>query len=261
MSLSLRLSLASLILVAISFSPLSFVFEESGSLMGGALQHFCLSLAQWAQGEISFYGGLRSLWADNAGLSAEISRLRGETARLKEIERENGRLREQLGLEPTLGQRRLILAQVVGLVSEQGGSVVVLDKGEADDVAVGDLVILGSYLVGEVKRVEVSRSLVMLLGDPRLSVAALDQSSPDRSRGIVLGSFGTKLRMEKILPEEQVEIGDLIVSSGLDEKVPRGLVLGQVTRVIFSPGDILKEAELELLFDLNKLEEVFIRKQ
>jgi len=217
-------------------------------------------LAQWVQQEVAFYKDLRVLEADNAGLSVEITRLRGEIARLQEIERENETLRQQLGSEPRLDQKQLILAQVVGLVSEQGGSAIVLNKGEVGGVAVGDLVVLGNYLIGEVTRVESDRSLVMLLGDSRLSVAALDQDSPDRSGGVVWGSFGTKLRMEKILPKERIDEGDLVISSGLDDKVPHGLVLGQVTRVIFSTGEILKEAELKLLFDPSKLESVFIAK-
>jgi len=167
-------------------------------------------------------------------------------------------LREQLGVAASATE--LIAARVVGLASEQGNLVLVLDKGENDGVAVGSLVVLGNYLVGEVAEVEIGRSLVMLLSDSRFSVAALDQSSPSRSGGVVSGSFGTKLRMGMILPEEHIEAGDTVVSSGLDGRVPHGLVLGRITRVISSDNAILKEAELELLFTPSKLEEVFIRK-
>jgi rod shape-determining protein MreC len=262
MNLALRLSLTSTILIVLSSTPLAVVHEELGGVAGGIAHYAGFSLARWVSREAAFYKNLRTLEADNAGLASEVNRLRGEMARVQEIERENEHLRTQLGLELELSvEEQLVLAQVIGLSSEQGSPMAVLDKGELDGVNTGDLVILGSYFIGEVARAERNRSLAMLLGDSRLSVAALDQDSPNRSRGIVSGGFGARLQMGKILPEEQVGEGDLIVSSGLDGKVSRGLVLGRVTRIIFSVGEILKEAELQLLFDPAKLEEVFIKKQ
>jgi rod shape-determining protein MreC len=259
MSLSLRLSIASLVLIALSLSPLSFVSEKIGLFVSEALHQSSYSLATSIAEELSFFSDLRTLYSENAALESELEQFRGEATRLSEVERENELLRQQLGLSTNLSEG-LVLAQVIGLSFEQGGASLIIDKGSGDGVAVGDLVVLENYFVGEVERVESDRSSVMLISDPRTSVAALDQSSPDRTQGIVRGSFGTKLRMGKVLPEEQIAAGDLIISSGLDGNVPRGLILGEVVSVAASEGEILKEAELKLLFDPRKLEEVFIRK-
>lgn len=259
MNLSLRLSIASLILIAISFSPLSFPFEKAGLFVSEAVYYSSYSLARGIADQISFLSSLRTLYTENTALADEVAQLRGEEARRSEVEWENEILRQQLGLGSSISAG-LILAQVIGISSEQGSSSLILNKGSDDGVVVGDLVILGNYFVGEVERVEIDRSLVMTISDPRTSVAALDQSSSDRTQGIVRGSFGTKLRMEKILPEERVASGDLIISSGLDGNVPLGLVLGEVVSVASSEGEILKEAELKLLFNPKKLEEVFIKK-
>jgi rod shape-determining protein MreC len=257
MSLSLRLSVASVVLIAISFSPLSLLFEKAGLFVSEALQYSSYALAKGIADRISFFSSLRTLQVENETLKDEASWLRGESSWWGEVARENELLRQQLDLGTVSGE--LILAQVIGFSSEQGTAALIINKGSDDGVAAGDLITLGNYFVGDVERVETDRSLVMMISDPRTSVAALDQSSPDRTRGIVRGSFGTKLRMEKILPEEQLASGDLIISSGLDGNIPRGLVLGEVVAVTSSEGEILKEAELKLLFDPRKLEEVFIR--
>jgi len=259
MTLSLRLTLASLTLIALSFSPISFLIEKPGGFVCEAVRHASLSLAKGIKNELSFFLSLRTLNTEKAAISDEVAKLRGELAYLKEVERENKRLKKQLGLGTTK-KKGLILAQVTGFSLEQEGALLVISEGRDGGLEVDDLVVLENYLVGTVERVEASRSLVRLISDPRFSVAALDQSSPERPRGIVWGSFGTKLRMEKILPGERVSVGDLIISSGLDGKVPLGLILGEVTQVVSSEGGILKEAELKLLFNPSKLEEVFIRK-
>lgn len=258
MSIAFRLSIASIVLIAVSFSPLSFLFEKVGLFVSEALQYSSYSLAKRIADRFSFFSSLSSLQTENAVLMDEVTQLRGEEAWWSEVARENELLRQQLGFGAVPGG--LILAQVIGFSSEQGGASLIIDKGSGDGVVTGDLVVLGNYFVGSVERVESGRSLVMVISDPRTSVSALDQGSPDRTQGIVRGSFGMKLRMEKILPEEQIASGDLIVSSGLDGKVPRGLVLGEVVAITSSEGEILKEAELKLLFDPRKLEEVFVKK-
>lgn len=227
--------------------------------MSEALRYFTFTLAKRVRSEVAFFADLRTLSNKNVTLTAEVTRLRGEITYLHEVAQENARLRKQLGLRLT--NEKLILARVTGFSLERGSTLLAVDKGGDEGVAADDLVILENYLIGRVERVEANRSLVRLITDPTFSVAALDAASPERPRGIVWGSFGVKLRMEKILPGERVSVGDLIISSGLDGRVPLGFVLGEVTQLVASEGGILKEAELRILFDPGKLEEVFIFKR
>ncbi len=259
MGLSLRLILLSLGLTLMSLSPLSVLIEKPGGFVSDVVRHTSLSLAREIKREISFFLSLKTLNAQNEALSAELAQVKGELSRLAEVERENKSLLQQLGSDSTK-EGKVILAQVSGFAPEQGSNSIIINRGKGDGVVAGNLVVLGNYLVGRVERVESHRSLVRLVSDPQFSVAALDQSSPDRPRGIVWGDLGSRLRMEKILPGEKISIGDLIISSGLDGKVPRGLILGEVIQVVSSEGGILKRAELKLLFDPSKLEEVFVKR-
>jgi rod shape-determining protein MreC len=254
-----RLLLASVCLTLLSMSFLGTVVERPGGFLGGAAQYAARSAASWLSEERSFWKQSRSLFATNEALSAELALLRGNASQLKELERENILLRKQLGLKNRF-KNELALADVVGFSQDGSSSVVVVSTGSDSGVKVGDLVVLGNYLVGKVSGVESARSSVRLISDPSFSAAALDQDSPDRARGVVRGVSSRELQMEKILQKERVSSGDLVVSSGIDGKIPRGLILGEVTETVSSEGGILKEARMRLLFDPTKLEEVFVLK-
>ena len=102
------------------------------------------------------------------------------------------------------------------------------------------------------------RSVVRLTADPEFRVAALDQDSPDRARGLVRGQFGTKLLLEKVLPDESLAVGDTVITSGEDARFPKGLILGKISRILGQEVEVFKSAELDLSIDINSLEEVFI---
>ena len=92
----------------------------------------------------------------------------------------------------------------------------------------------------------------------RFSAAALDQDSPERTRGLVTGQYGTTLTLQKVLPTERLVVGDTIVTSGEDGKFDKGLVLGTVRKVLGQEAGVFKAAELDLMVNLDSLEEVFV---
>lgn len=257
----LRLFVVSLILILVGFLPQSVYLYQAFAFVARPFQVGMHSFSQVFIQEWDFWLRLRSLESERRYLESRILELESERSFFEEVYRENAVLRSQLGLveEETYDQPH-VLARVVGRSLKNKGGSLVIDQGTQAGVTAGDIVVLGSSLVGVVGESYSSQSEVYLLTDPQSKVAALDQSSPHRAKGVVVGRYETGLVMEDILPREEVRVGDIIISSGEGGTYPKGLMLGRVTSISSSESGILKTAELELFIDIRRLEEVFVIK-
>ena len=63
---------------------------------------------------------------------------------------------------------------------------------------------------------------------------------------------------DKILHQEPIEIGNLVYSEGLENFLPRGLILGKVTEVLENKDEVFKQARVTPLFDIGDLDLVFV---
>ncbi len=97
---------------------------------------------------------------------------------------------------------------------------------------------------------------VLLITDPSSSVAALIQSS--RAPGIVSGHLGRELTMNYLPQEETVNVGDVVLTSGMGGDHPKGLVIGQVVEVHRRDIDPFQEALVRPAVNFDKLENVLV---
>lgn len=233
--------------------PLKSIYYE----IANPLQIGFYTLGRNIQDEWRFILNLRRLKGQNYEYEKEIQRLTSELSKLKEVEAENKILKEQLNLKLE-AKPASTFAQVLGRDSVQGRAVILINKGTEGGLQVGQVVVLGNNLLGHVEEVSNKRSKVRLITDSQNSVAVLDQDSRDRARGLLKGQYATTLIMEKIYQDEEISVGDTIITSGEDEKYPKGLIVGKIKRVYEGEDRVLKSAEVEPLVDLSKLEKVFI---
>lgn len=174
------------------------------------------------------------LRADNAARDVEI-------ARLTAIREENDELRALLGYAEK--QRTApVIARVLARTPEAGTHTILLDRGSDDGVAVEMPVIAaGGVLIGKVFKVERASAVALLLTDTRSRVGASVQNA-DRTQGLVQGERGLSLEMRLIPQNEEIKVGDLIVTSGIEALTPRGLVLGRVEEVQTQEKNPFKKA-------------------
>ena len=114
------------------------------------------------------------------------------------------------------------------------------------------VIINNGVIVGKVVEVFDYTAIVRLLNDHASQVAATVRNQ-DGTVGVVQGEFGLGVKMDLIPENEEVAIGDLVITSGLEEKVPRGLVIGLIENVFGSDEDIFKTATVKLPIDFTKL--------
>lgn len=177
--------------------------------------------------------------------------LLAEIAKLKEIERENQILREQLGLEEK-EDWQLISASIIGR-----NQVLVIDKGEKQGIKPGQPVIAqGGLLIGQIIETFPISSKVLLITNPQSEINALAQVT--RAQGIVKGEYGLGLKMEMIPQDKEIHLGDIVITSGLDGQFPKGLIIGTIETINRLDNQIFQKAILQPTFSFRDLETVFV---
>lgn len=186
----------------------------------------------------------------------KIMELELETARLREAERENRRLREMLGYEPP-PRNRTVPARVVGLDLDPVRGVAWISAGSRRGFLGGEPVVTVRGLVGVIDQVEPWTSRVRLLRNEDTPVSVRDTRS--RVLGILEWDPGSsRLQVTKIPLQADVAPGDTLISSGLGGVFPPGLRVGVAETVSQSPERLLKEVGLRPFAAFHRLEEVFV---
>lgn len=208
------------------------------------------ALAVW-----SSYRGWKALLLENRDLRGEVERLRVESLQAGETRAENLRLRRLLALK-----ERLPLDTLAGevIAKEWGGWVrsLTVNRGHRAGVRRLTPVIAPDGLVGRVVTVSANLAVVQLLNDPSSAVGVLVQRT--RTVGMAEGEPAGGLRFKFLAREGGgVQVGDLVVTSGLGGLFPRGLPVGRVAEV--ERGSALFQfARLTPVVDFARVEEVLL---
>jgi len=206
-------------------------------------------------GAWSFLHEIGTLRTENARLRREVGLLREENGRLLPAGEENARLRALLAFKQQQPYET-IAARVIGRDPSDWFSTVVVDRGTAAGIRRNDAVLTSDGLVGHVIEAGPSWTRVVLLPDPRSAVGVVVVRS--REAGVAEGQGQPALRVKYLSRTADVQPGDEVVTSGLGEIYPRGLVVGTVTGVSRAAGDLFEDAIVRPAADLAHLEEVLI---
>jgi rod shape-determining protein MreC len=224
------------------------------------VQNHSSTLANDFSDLVQTFRDVRELRRRNEELQKLADRMMIENVRLKELESENETLRQLLQFtqaNPTYSYRA---AEVVGHVIGQDPSnllrYIIIDVGTGDGVTKGMPVITDRGLVGRIVEVSSRSSKVLLITDASSSVNALIQSS--RATGIVEGKADGGLVMKYIPQPVTVNVGDIILTSGLGATFPKRLVIGQVTAVHKQDIELFQQAEIKPTVDFARLEIVLV---
>ena len=161
----------------------------------------------------------------------EISQLQAENALLKH---ENNELRNQLNFFSSSSLYSVgseVKVDVIGKNIEPLGNTLVLDRGASVGIKKGNPVIIGTgVIIGKIARVEEDISIVQLLTDNQSKIAATIVNK-DKTIGLVEGGYEISVRMNFIPQNEEVHISDIVVTSGLEKDIPRGLLIGKIESI------------------------------
>ena len=200
----------------------------------------------------------RNLREENAALRRTVEELLPEVARLRGAEIENRTLREHLGYAQAHSDWNPVSAQVIGRDPTHLLDVIIIDRGSSNGLEKGMVVVTHLGVVGKITKVASHWSKVQLITSPSSVVNAVVQGGPRRAFGNVYGSSEGRLQMRYILQTEELDVHDLVVTSGLGGGLPKDLVIGRVVEVKQADYELYQTAEIEPFVDFSQLEHVMV---
>ncbi len=191
-----------------------------------------------------------------ASLETQLARITGELVSLREIGADYQRLADLANYVSQAQNQEVLAADVIARDTVSSLRTIVVNRGARDGVRVGAPVVTGQGLVGRVMNVSANAARVQLITSEFSSVSARSQTN--RVEGAVIGLASGALRMTLLPQGAQVQVGDLILTSGLGGNLPPDIVIGQVTSTRQFQSDIEQSAEVRSFIDFDRLEIVLI---
>jgi len=225
------------------------------ALVTAPLQSVLTKVNRAAFGLWATYLDWKNVRAENHRLRAEIEQFRVDALRVGETEEENARLRRLVAF-----RERLPMTTIAGeVIAREWGWArsLTVNRGRGDNVAKMTPAIAPEGLVGRVAEVRSRVSIVQLLNDPASTVGATIQRT--RTSGIVEGESGGTTRFKYMARDGAViEVGDLVVTSGLGGVFPKGIPIGRVGAIVERGSALFQYATLAPMVDLSRIEEVLL---
>jgi rod shape-determining protein MreC len=172
--------------------------------------------------------GLRQAIANENAAQARLAAQAERAARAEQLSAENKRLRALLELRPAL-QVRSISAEVMYEASDPFSRKVFIDRGATHGVLAGAPVINDAGVLGQVTRVYPLTAVVTLLSDKDATMPVLNARTQQRCAAFGGAEGGMELRF--LAGNADVQVGDLLVTGGIDGVYPAALPVARVTQV------------------------------
>ena len=188
-------------------------------------------------------------------LKKENEELKARNAELVEAEKSALRLQDLLDLKGTY-QLQATAAHVISGSADSWSSTITIDKGTTSGFAVGMPVTDTMGVVGQISQVSATTSVIRLITDENSSVSAMIQKN--RVQGMLRGSADGTLQLTLVGIDQDVSVGDMVVTSGLGGVYPKGLPLGTVISVEKPEGSVYYKIIVDPIAHSKTLEEVLV---
>jgi len=212
----------------------------------------------WGFGKIrgvwTHYFALHSTAQENEALRIENDALKLTIAQLQNRAAEADRLAAILNFKQTHEEVPLVAARVIAASAGTASRTVEIDRGERDGIKPNMAVITPDGAVGKVIEVFGSSAQVLLLTDKDGGAGAMLVDS--RTQGVVGGTGEPMMQMKFVANEDNVGIGEKIVTSGMDKIFPKDIPIGTVLEA--KAGNPFKQIRVQPAAKLDRLEAVMV---
>lgn len=206
------------------------------------------------------FSDARNLRRENEILIKEKIELLSQLVNQAELSKENEQLKTALQFK-TERKIKLIPARIFIRLKEDDSNILGLNVGSLNQVEKGDAVITESgVILGKIWQVDNETSKVLLLTDTKSKIGA-DVVGVDNFGGIVEGQYGLGITLTTIPQETDIKSKAIVITSGLENKIPRGLLIGQVVEVIKEEREPFLKAILKNLVSADTVHTVFVVKK
>ena len=230
-------------------------YNRPFSFLAGAVESSFFSFADGVRQTVRLYVYLVGVKRDNLQLRKDSDLISSQLRLMDELKVENERLAKLLDFKAK-SKMEMVAAQVVSHDLFEDHSTLQINKGTFHGLKHGQAVISVEGAVGHIFRPSPFHSHVLLLND-RFSVVD-GIVSRSRARGIVEGRGTQGMSLRYVEKSEDVQVGDKIVTSGLDNIFPKGFPVAHVVNVENKSFQVSLRVDLKPVVDPNRVEEVFV---
>ncbi|HEY9051847.1 MAG TPA: rod shape-determining protein MreC [Gammaproteobacteria bacterium] len=198
----------------------------------------------------------QQLLEDNRQLREQQLRAQVSLQKLTILEKENERLRNMLSAPPKIGEPVLV-AELLSVDLDPYKQQVVLNKGSKHEVYIGQPIIDAWGVMGQVIHTGDYSATAMLISDPSHAIPVQVNRNGLRSTAFGTGHAG-KLELRYIPHNAEIEIGDLIVTSGLGSRFPPNYPVGRIIEIERPSGETFAYVAAEPVAHLDRSREVLL---
>lgn len=218
-----------------------------------AIADLPLTLDRWLD---EVFATRRTLQETNARLHQENLRLRARQMKLEALQAENLRLRNLLDSSLKLGDR-VLAAELSAVDLDPYKHQVLIDKGSLSGVFNGQTIVDAEAVMGQVIHVNPFSATVLLITDPHHALPV--QVLRNGLRSIALGTGRLdQLELPYLPNDADIQVGDLLVTSGLGGRYPAGYPVAEVVQVARQPGQPFAEVIARPRAHLDRAREVLL---
>lgn len=202
-------------------------------------------------------GSLRSVVRENGELRAQVAQLQQQQIQFDKLKTDNDLLREELKFKAQ-SELQLESCSVLSIDPQEITDAMTLSCGEGQGIQVGQAVISQGYLIAKIVHVSSYTSTAILISNAQSSIDA--RLSKNNTEGVVKGSFGSGMVFDLVSQNAEITTGDLIVTAGINPRIPKGVLIGEVGTVLSGPNDLFKKLSLTSPVRQRSVEFVYVIK-
>jgi rod shape-determining protein MreC len=205
---------------------------------------------------VEAWASVHDLWAYNEAnkeMGSELVIARARIQQLTEKASEVDRLKALLQFKEQ-SPYKTVAAQVIAASPQDGPTTVVIDRGRDAGIEADMPVITPEGVVGKIAAVYAHTAQILLITDPTSGVGCLLEQS--RIQGVLKGSSGNQCELHYVMDDQNVPAGEPVITSGMDQVYPKGLLVGHVVRS--EEGNIYRQIAVKPAASLNRLESVLV---
>ncbi|MEK6791095.1 MAG: rod shape-determining protein MreC [Deltaproteobacteria bacterium] len=235
--------------------PRGAVVYEAVSFVITPIQRAAIAAQKAVKGLWTDYVFLVGTADENTLLKSRILSLENENMRLNDEVLLGRRLKSTLEFMDDVGFNSTA-ARLTGVTSTPWTRTVTINKGASSGLGKDMAVISASGAVGRIIETASNASTVLLLTDARSDIDVYVERT--RIKAVIEGSGEDSLILKYIRIDDDVALGDVVITSGLTGIFPRGVAIGEVVRIEKSRDNFFKYIEVKPKVQIKTLEEVIV---
>ena len=217
-------------------SPLQYIANLPGAMLSWSADRFT---------------SRQQLLEDNEELTNQLTLMSEQLQRFRILEQENKNLRKLLDA-PVRDSMHKMITELMAVDTNPYSHQIVINKGAIDGVFVSQSVLDDSGIVGQISEVGTTNSRVLLISDVTHAIPIRIERNNVRFIAVGDGSLDS-MQLQHVPHSADIEIGDIIVSSGLGEVFPEGYPVGTISNIVRNESRPFAEVTATPLAKLDRI--------